>query len=476
MIDCPGLPERLSTGVAGLDLVLRSGLIAHRRYLVRGGPGLGKTVLGLSFLGAGNEEGPALFIGFQEPPNEIRSNASALGIDTSSIEFLRLSPDDDFFMQTDAYDIFASTDLGHESLHQTITDAFERIRPHRVFIDSLTQLRFLSPDVYQFRMQTTALLNYLVSRGCTVLFTSKPSREMPDNDLQIIADGVINLERTATRGNIQVSKFRGSDFDPGPHQFRVNKDGFRVFPRLLPPLPQNELPNTWQLGSGNKDLDAMLHGGLESSTVTLLTGPSGVGKSTLGACYALEAARQGHRAAVYIFEEECGTFMTRLRSLRLEPDPLLDSGDLLVEQVEPLRYLADEFTSQVRDHVENKGIELVVLDSVQGFNIALEADKCAGRPLHAFSKTLVRLGVTVILVNENRATTKTLAISERNISYLADNVIYMRYLQTGDGALQKTLGVLKKRMTDFDNHSQIFEVGPGGFDMKPLTDTKRVCN
>ncbi|WP_280140901.1 ATPase domain-containing protein [Halomonas daqiaonensis] len=245
-----------------------------------------------------------------------------------------------------------------------------------------------------------------------------------------------------------------------------------MYPRLLPPLPLKDLPDTWQVGSGNTDLDTMLNGGLESSTVTLVTGPSGVGKSTLGACYALESARQGHPAAVYIFEEECGTYMGRLRSLGFELDALLDSGNLLVEQIEPLRYLADEFTSQVRDHVEDNGIELVVLDSIEGFNIALEADEGVGRPLHAFAKTLARLGVTVILINENHVTTDTLAISDRKISYLSDNVIYLRYLQT-DSTLQKTIGILKKRMTDFDNRLQLFNVTAGGFEIKRLSESAR---
>ncbi len=466
------LVPRISTGVEGFDLVLKSGLIINRRYLVRGDPGLGKTTLGLSFLAAGNKDEPALFIGFQEPPGEVRNNAESVGIDTSAIEFLRLSPDEDFFIRNDAYDVFASSDVEQESLSQTITDAIEHYRPKRVFIDSLTQLRFMSADVYQFRRQAMALLNYLVSRDCTVLFTSEASREMPDNDLQFIADGVINLQRTETRNTIYVSKFRGSAFDTGPHQFRVSKEGFLVFPRELPPLPREDLPEIHQVSSGNKDFDAMLHGGLESSTVTLLTGPTGVGKSTIAACYAIESAKQGHPAAVYIFEEECVTFMERLRSLGFELDELLDSGNLVVEQIEPLRYLADEFTSKVRDHVTEKGIELVVLDSVEGFNIALEVDESVGRPLHAFAKSLARIGVTVLLVNENQVSTETLAISERNISYLADNVIYLRYLQTAS-TLLKTIGVLKKRMSDFDNRLHLFNVAEGGFEIKRLPENAK---
>lgn len=472
MSESYSLPERISSGIEGLDVLLHSGFIARRRYLVRGDPGLGKTTLGLSFLAAVNEGEQALFIGFQEPPAEIRSNAGTLGIDTSFIEFLRLSPDEDFFIQADAYDVFASSDVEQESLSQTITDAVERIRPKRVFIDSLTQLRFMSADVYQFRKQAMSLLNYLVGRDCTVLYTSESSTEFPDNDLQFIADGVINLERWNNCSTIRVSKFRGSGFRKGPNQYRLDSQGFHVFPRQSPPAPRLEPSNGRQLGSGNRDFDTMLHGGLEASTVTLLTGPTGIGKSTLAACYAVESARQGHPAAVYIFEEERGTFLGRLGSLGFELDALLDSGNLLVEQIEPLRYLADEFTTQVRDDVQARGIELLVLDSVSGFNMALGAEEGVGRPLHAFAKNLSRLDVTVILVNENHVTTDSLAVSDRDISYLSDNVIYLRYLQT-ESTLQKTIGILKKRLSDFDNHLRLFNVATGGFDIQRLPDDAR---
>lgn len=464
------LIERVSTGVQGLDVVLRDGLIPCRRYLVRGDPGVGKTILGISYLAAGKEGDRSLFIGFMEPSDELEDNARAVGIDTTPIEFMRLSPDEDFFMADEAYDVFADSDDEQESIALAITKALERVRPQRVFIDSLTHLRVLSVDGFQFRKQSMALLNYLVSCGCTVLFTSERSDEFPDNDLQFIADGVMTLGRTATRSVIQVSKFRGSDFDSGPHQFRIGSRGFQVYPRQLPPLPRKYLPrDIRKLSSGNKDFDAMLDGGLEASTVTLLTGPTGVGKSTIAACFALESAARGHPAAVYIFEEESATYIGRLRGLGFELDALLDSGKLVIEQIEPMRYLADEFTSQVRDHVTSMGVELVVLDSVEGFKVALEAGQHVDLPLHAFAKNLARLDITVILVNENQVITETLTVSDRNISYLSDNIIYLRYLQA-DSTLQTTIGVLKKRLSNFDHKLRKFSIVDRGFEIARLTE------
>lgn len=468
MRECHALPERIETGIKGLDAILYGGLIARRGYLLRGGPGLGKTTLGLSFLASGDANEPTLFIGFQEPPEQIRANAGGVGIDTSGIDFLDLSAGEEFFTQNEAYDVFSTADVDRGPIAELIVEAVERIRPGRVFVDSMTQLRFMAPDVAQFRKQTLSFLRYLIHRGSTVLFTSEPSEDFPDDDLQFLADGVISLERRRRRTVIEVGKFRGSRSHNGIHQFRIDGSGFHVFPRQRLPSPKRELNDSRKLGSGNVELDAMLHGGLEAGSVTLLTGPTGIGKSTLAACYAIVSAKQGHPAIIYIFEEEMTTYLSRLRNLGIDIDTPMKSGSLQVEQVEPLRYLADEFTSMVRSDVEEKAIELVVLDSISGFDIALEIDEDVGRPLHAFAKNLSRLHVSVLMVNENRVTTQELRVSDRDINYLADNVIYLRYLQT-PVALKKIIGILKKRLSDFDNALYLFRVAPGGIELEPLT-------
>lgn len=468
----PPPSTRISTGVQGLDGILHGGLIPDRRYLVRGGPGLGKTTLGLSFLTAADQDEASLFIGFQEPAEEIRANAASVGMDVSDVEFLCLSPGEDFFSQGEGYDVFSASNVEQGPMADSIIEAVERIQPTRVFIDSMTQLRFMSADLYQFRKQAQSFMRFLTKRGATVAFTSEASRELPDNDLQFLADGVINLKLQGLHATIRVSKFRGSRFHPGPHQFRLGEQGFSVFPRLRPPSPKWDMAEHVQLGSGNEGLDEMLHGGLESATVTMITGPTGIGKSTLAAGFALEAANRGRRAAVYVFEEELTTFLGRLRSLGLDVDAPMERGDLLVEPIEPLRYLADEFTSLVRDRVEREGLELVVLDSVSGFELALNSSDGVGRPLHSFAKTLARLGVTVILVNENQVTTEKLLVSQRDISYLSDNLIYLRYFQL-DATLGRAIGVLKKRLSDFDQELRAFEVARGGVRVAPLSDSAR---
>lgn len=455
---------RISTGVAGLDEILDGGLIANRAYLVRGGPGLGKTTLGLHFLTAAVKGEPSLFIGFQEPADHIEANAEAVGLDVAGIRFLSLVPDERFFTDQQGYDVFSSADVEQEPLAQAIVKAVEEVEPKRVFIDSLTQLRFLSADAFQYRKQVMSFLRFLTQRGITVLFTSESSREVPDDDLQFMADGVLGFETGQAGPAVRVSKFRGSGFVDGKHHMRLGKTGMQVFPRLVPPLTKTATEDLKLWSSGSSKIDAILHGGIEAGTISLITGPAGVGKSTLAAQFAAEAARKGTSSALFLFEEDYNIFLRRTHSLGMGLDTAVEKGTVSIQPVEPMRYLADEFTAEVLHEVKAKGVELVILDSVAGFRLTLGGEEVEER-LHTFSKTLAREGVTVLLINETQAvTSQEFQATEKGISYLSDNVIFLRYLEI-EGRLEKALGVLKKRLSGFDTSMRTYGIGEGGLNV-----------
>lgn len=454
--------NRLSSGLAELDSVLTGGFIPGASYLIRGGPGQGKTTLGCHFLSSAGRQGNPLFIGFQEPEEQLRTNAEAMGIDVSNISFLSLAPDERFFTDQQGYDVFSAADVEQEPLAEAVVAAVERLKPTHVFVDSMTQLRFLSTDLYQYRKQVLSLLRYFRERGATVLFTSERSSEISDEDLQFIADGVITLDIASTGAFLEVSKFRGSGFMRGAHQMRVGSSGIELFPRRLPPRANIVEDERWRYASGVKKLDEILYGGLEAGTISLITGPSGVGKSTLASLFATHAADQGRKSAIYLFEEEQSSLLYRASSLAIPLKDFVDSGVVAVEQVEPLRYLADEFASMVHRKVEEEGVELVILDSIAGFELVLGESEEAKMALHSFAKGLSRRGVSVILVNEIEALTGQFRISEKGISYLSDNVIFLRFMEA-DGELKKSLGVLKKRMSPFDSKMYTYTIAAPGF-------------
>jgi circadian clock protein KaiC len=308
---------RTSTGIAGLDEVFEGGLIPQRAYMVRGGPGSGKTILGLHFLNWAAARGEkCLFLTFGESQGELVRNGALLGFQMDRLHFLDLSPSSTYFAEAQDYDIFPPSDVERAPVARRIREEVSALQPSRVFIDGMTQLRHLSPNAFQFRKEALAFLRFLSELGCTVAFTSE-SNEGPDEDLQFIADGVVTLESLAGQRRLMVAKFRGSDFRAGYHTLRLSERGMEVFPRLLPVNFSTPFqPDA--LAFGVPEVDAMLHGGLERGAITIVTGPSGVGKTTLGMQFATAGAGRGERAAVYVFEESRASLLHRCATIGIK--------------------------------------------------------------------------------------------------------------------------------------------------------------
>lgn len=456
--------RRISTGVRGLDDVLRGGLQPYRAYLVRGGPGTGKTTLGMNFLAAGARRGErTLCISFGEAPEQLRANARGIGLDVEHIEFLDLSPDTAFFSEVEAYDLFSPAEVEREPTTRRIVERVEDLKPQRVFLDALTQLRYLTPDPLQFHKQILSFVRFLVKHGATVLFSSEASERMPDDDLQFLSDGIISLEMSERGRTVTVRKFRGSDFRKGAHTLRLADDGFVVIPRLIPEehrrgFPKNALP------TGIGELDRLLHGGIERGTVTIITGPTGVGKTTVGAHVMKEAAARGERSVLYTFEEEVEMLLTRCETIGIPLRAMIAANLLDVVKVEPLRYTADEFAYMVREEAETRESRIIMIDSLEGYHLSVPGNDVVSH-VHALCKYLQNMGVTTLLINEKSRITGGFTATEAGISYLADNIIYLRYIEheTGHGMeVRKAIGILKKRLSGFEPSLHEFAITPDG--------------
>jgi circadian clock protein KaiC len=251
-----------------------------------------------------------------EPEAELRANANALGFDLTQVHFLDLSPNAAFFTEMQTYDIFSPAEVEREPVTRQILEQIEHLKPQRVFLDAMTQFRYLATDAFQFRKQVLSFLRFLVEQGATVLYPSEGSDSAPDDDLQFMSDGVVHLYFQPEARTVSVSKFRGSDFRSGPHIMRLTDRGVEVFPHLL---PEQHLQQFVQetIASGVPELDELLHGGLERGTISILTGPTGVGKTTLGLQFMKEAAGRGERSVVYTFEEARETLLIRCEALNI---------------------------------------------------------------------------------------------------------------------------------------------------------------
>lgn len=457
-----GQQDRVSSGIAGLDEVIHGGFIAGRSYLLTGPPGTGKTTLGWHFLTAGDGD-CALFITFGQPESELRHDAAKQGFALDDVHFLDLSPSAETFANIEHYDVFSPAEVEREPLVRRLMEKVEAIRPKRIFIDSMSYLRAVSSGESHFRKETLAFLRYLTQHGAVVLMTSESSALSPDDDLRFLTGGVIELAYGERNRTVEVTKLRGSMFRSGTHTLTLGDSGALVYPSLNPEHHHVAFEKQ-QLQCGIEALDRMLHGGIERGTVTLMTGPSGVGKTSVGVQFMKEAAARGERTAIYTFDETRQMLLRRAEGTNTRVERMIDNGALSVTEIEALRYGPDEFANLVRADVDRHGTRLVMIDSVSGYRLSVSGNDLQAR-LHALCKYLQNVGVTVLLVNELQEI-NDFRISEASISYLCDNIIYLRYIQVarqnGHAELGRAIGVLKKRLSDFDKALYEFAITGDG--------------
>jgi circadian clock protein KaiC len=304
-----------------------------------------------------------------------------------------------------------------------------------------------------------SLARYLTEQGATLLISSESSPEAPDEDLQFLSDGVINLGFAIVSRSVIVTKFRGSGFQLGQHSMRLGPGGMQVFPQLVSDRSHREFVTEY-LPFGVPELDRILHGGLGRGTVTVLSGPAGVGKTTLGMQFLTEAVRRGERTVLYSFEESGGTLLRRSDGIQMPVRRMVGDGSLKLVEVEPYRYSADEFAMMVRTDVEEQGIRIVMLDSTAGYALSLSVGNLTAN-LALLCRYLKNMAVTALLINEVESITGEFRATDYGFSYLADNIVFLRYVELS-GELRRTLGVLKKRTSDFDKALFEFEITDSG--------------
>lgn len=469
---------RVPTGVDELDGILEGGLLAGRNYLVRGGPGTGKTTLALHFATEEAEDEPVLFVSLSYPEDELRDDAARVGLNTKHVDVLDLSsPTDlpeDFGVETEGH--LARADEGRIPIVRAVLASVRQLGSRRVVIDSMTRLRELIPDVEDFRREVLALLRALNETGATVMGTSESTATTPDDELQFLVDGVVTLEVSTGHRTLRVTKFRGSGFQQGAHTFRLTDAGMVVFPRLVPGSHSQTFTGD-RLSFGVPEINQLLSGGLERGTMTLISGPSGVGKTTLGAQFMKEAAGRGERSVVFMFEEMPATFIHRCEAVTIPVRAMMERGTLELIPVEPLAVSPDEIAAIVRTEVEERGATVVMLDSVASYRLSMAGQGAEHWvQLHTLGRYLKNMGVTGLLIDEIAHVTGNFVVSEHGLSYLADTVLFLRHLEV-DGELRKVIGVLKKRMSDYENVLRELQITENGLKVgAPLHNLRGVLS
>ncbi|HYD54113.1 MAG TPA: ATPase domain-containing protein [Gemmatimonadaceae bacterium] len=467
-----------STGIAGLDDILDGGLPTNRLYLIDGEPGTGKTTLALQFLLAGRARGArGMYVTLSESREELTEVAASHGWSIDDIDVFELASES-ASVADEAYTIFHPAEVELQQTVQSVLTAVEQSDPALLVFDSLSEMRLLARDPLRFRRQILALKQFFAGRRCTVLLLD--DKTAPEGDLQLhsLAHGVIQLEHIALeygaeRRRLQVRKLRGRRFRGGHHDFRIRSGGLTVYPRLHRVEPSREVIGR-PLPSGSAELDALLGGGIPEGTSILITGPAGTGKSVLATQYACAAAARGERVGIYLFDERLGTFALRAAGLGMEVDEMVADGRLTLCQIEPTELSPGEFADLIVRSVEERGVRMVIIDSINGYLQSMPEERLLATQVHELLSYLAHRGVTTILTLVQRGIFGSPVDEAADVSYLADTVLLLRYFEER-GSVRQAMSVVKKRSGDHERTIRECRVARGGLRVgEPLHDFQGV--
>jgi circadian clock protein KaiC len=334
----------------------------------------------------------------------------------------------------------------------------------------------MAADPLKFRRQILALKHYFIRCNCTVLMLDDRTSDAPDRQLESIAHGVISLDYVPTdygrqRHTIKVIKMRGIAFQSGEHDYNIEKGGLKVFPRLESGDP-SKVNSSDPLLSGLGNLDQLL-GPIHYGSSTIILGPAGAGKSTLGMLYVIAAALRGEHSAIYLFDESPETLLSRTNSLGMDLSRFIDEGLVTIRQVQIAELSPGEFAHMVRVEVEQNDARLVMIDSVNGYLMATPQIRFLTMQFHDLLDYLNRHGIISIMIVAQYGLVGSMQ-SPIDLSYLADTVMLMRYFEAG-GSVRQAISVLKKRAGKHERTIREYQIGEGGIKLgEPLKDFQGV--
>ena len=466
--------EKAAFGIPGLDDITAGGLARGRLFLLEGSPSTGKTTIATQFLIEGASRGErGLYITLSETEAEFRNGAESHGWDLKGIDIFELIPPENLLDEDQQQSLLYSSDLELGETTKRIFEVFEKVKPSRVVLDSLSEILLLAQSALRYRRQTLALKHYFARNDATVLMLDDLTADTNDKTMHSIAHGVVHLEELTPdyggeRRRTRIAKYRGQSYRGGFHDFVIERGGARVFPRLVSaehrkPFKREVVPTK------SPELNALLGGGLDRGSSTLILGPAGTGKSLLTLMFVAAAVERGERAAMFVFDEELGLLFNRALGLGIDLQKMVDSNHLVIEQVDAAELTPGEFSERVRRCVEINEVRTVVIDSLNGYQAAMPGEQALILHMHELLQYLNRQGASTFLTVAQHGLVGDMK-APVDVTYLADTVVLLRYFEAA-GRVRRAMSVIKKRTGVHEDTIREYRIDPRGITLgKPLTN------
>lgn len=462
--------SQAETGIEGLDNVLGGGFERGRSYLLEGNPGTGKTTIALQFLISGVQKGErCLYISLSETEDELYSTARSHGWSLDGLDLFELVPPENLLDDRQQQSLLYSSDLELGETTKRIFDKFEEMKPSRVVLDSLSEIRLLAQSSLRYRRQILALKHYFAGRNATVLMLDDMTTDTNDKTVHSVAHGVVRLEELAPeygpeRRRMRVIKYRGRRFRGGFHDLSIHTGGVKIFPRLVSGEHHKHFERSL-LPTQSPELNALLGGGVERGSSILLLGPAGTGKSLLALTFIKTAVARGERAAMFVFDEEIDLLVQRSLGLDIDLAAMVGSGNLILEQVDAAELTPGEFSSRVRHCVETMDARTIVIDSLNGYNTSMPGEHSLILHIHELLQYLNRQGATTFLTVAQHGLVGDMK-TPVDVTYIADTVILLRYFEAV-GRVRRAISVVKKRMSSHEDSIREYRIDRQGMAFGP---------
>ncbi|NVJ09349.1 AAA family ATPase [Myxococcus sp. AM001] len=465
----PDEPDaRVSSGVPGLDALMRGGFLRGGTYIITGAPGTGKTILGNQFCFATVAQGGrAVYL-------TVLSESHA-----RMMQHLRSMN----FFHPEAVGRMLNYESGSAALKAEGLAGlgkliFRAVREHgatALVVDGLVAMEERSEDPLRLREFLHGLCVHNALAGCTTLVLTGQHDGTADPRYTMV-DGVIALaqERVGVKSVrlVEVTKFRGGPQVSGQHGFQISNDGLSIHPRIEAVhtrLPARTPATDARLTFGLPALDEMLSGGLVRDSSTLVAGPPGSGKTQLGLHFLMEGARRQEPGLYLGFVETPSRLVNRAERMGLALGGHVDAGRVhLVSRVAAETQpdaLAEELFGWVKQH----GIQRLVLDGLESFCQELTDPERTPRFLAALMYELLNLGVTPLLLQQTHELAAPEADARLDVEALVDNVLVLRLVALRSRRY-RVLSVLKARESDHDASQRLFSMTPRGIEVAADSD------
>ncbi|EKV30699.1 hypothetical protein C882_4036 [Caenispirillum salinarum AK4] len=462
----------IGSGIRGLDHILNGGLPRGHAYVVIGEPGTGKTTLGLHFLLEGLKQGErVLYLTLSQTEDELLGIARSHDIELDAGIVRELSPSGLARLATRDQTVLQTTDVEFAATMNAIENIIKETAPARLVLDTVGEIRLLSSSPLRFRRQFLEIKDMLGRHGVTgVVLDTAESSDILSGDIDAMAHGVIrmtwNLPPHGTaRRRIAVTKLRGHAFVEGYHDMTIRRGGVEVYPRILPRQHETDKPVP-SLGSGIEDLDALYGGQLSGGGTLMLAGYAGTGKSTLLTAYARNAAREGRRAALFLFEERPDIFRQRAADLSLGLDD--QPGTVQLNRIDPMEVSPGQLFQHIQAEV-HAGADIIGIDSLQGLVAAMPDEREAMTQIHSLLSFLGRHKVLTILTMNIQGIVGAGARPDVDMSLMADTILLLRQYEA-TSEIRRTLAVVKKRYGPHETVLREFSITSDGLSVHPIRD------